>query len=105
LGLQKKKIYLDSMSILLILLSLESGCHNPSHSKTDVPVSQPQAKNVPLTTSVRPVSNILVPYVQLAAYASYRVPSLRSHASCIRTHVLDSYATVSFSTDPYALMN
>jgi hypothetical protein len=28
-GLSEKKVYLGGMSILSILLSLESGCHNP----------------------------------------------------------------------------
>jgi hypothetical protein len=28
-GLPEKKVYFDGMSILSILLSLESGCHNP----------------------------------------------------------------------------
>jgi hypothetical protein len=29
-GLPEKKVYLSGMSILSILLSLESGCHNPT---------------------------------------------------------------------------
>jgi hypothetical protein len=31
-GLPEKKVYLADMSILSILLSLESGCHNSSRS-------------------------------------------------------------------------
>jgi hypothetical protein len=29
IGLPKKNVYLDGMSILSILLGLEPGCHNP----------------------------------------------------------------------------
>jgi hypothetical protein len=103
-GLPEMKVYLGGMSILSILLSIEPGCHNPPPLEDLVLISQPQDRNVPSwprpyvqywhTHVVHPVSSI----------RTIPCPSQRTHALCVRTHVLDPYATVSFSTDSYAPM-
>jgi hypothetical protein len=72
--LLEKKVYLDDMSILSILLNIETGCHNP-------PLRRPTSSSVnskPETFHlghVRTSSTIIyVPYVQLAACIPYCVP-------------------------------
>jgi hypothetical protein len=62
----------------------------------------PKPGTSPLSHARTSSSGIRVPYVQLAAYVPYRVPSQRTYASYVRTHIPDSYVTVSFSTDSYA---
>jgi hypothetical protein len=103
-GLLKKRYTLMVWLFYQILLSLGPGCHNPPPSKIDVPVDQPQARNVPSWPR---------PYVQ------YWHTRIIHSVSSIRTilypprgpmrHVyistfLTLYATVSFSTDPYTLV-
>jgi hypothetical protein len=67
-----------------------------------VPVSQPQARNIP------PWPRLYVQYWHtcticlVSSIHTIPRPSLRTHTSCICTHVPDPYTTVSFSTDPYA---
>jgi hypothetical protein len=74
IGLQKKKVYLANMSILLILLSIESGCHNP-------PLRRPTSSSINTKPGTYPFSHVRtsstgihIPYVQLAADVPYRVP-------------------------------
>jgi hypothetical protein len=94
-GLPKMKVYLGGMSILSILLSLESGCHNPPPIEDRQPHrSAPRQKRPLLATFVCSLSSI----------CTIQYPSQRTHMPCIRTHVPDPYTTVSFSTDPYALV-
>jgi hypothetical protein len=55
-GLSEKKVYLGSMSTLSILLSLESGCHNPPPLEDRCHCrSTPSQECSLLATSVRPV--------------------------------------------------
>jgi hypothetical protein len=55
-GLPKKKVYLSGMSILSIILSLESGCHNPPPLEDRRPHrSAPSQERPLLAMSVRPV--------------------------------------------------
>jgi hypothetical protein len=55
-GFLEKKVYLGGMSILLILLSLESGCHNPPPLEDRRPCrSTPSQKYTLLATYLRPV--------------------------------------------------
>jgi hypothetical protein len=64
--LSEKKVYLDSVSILSIVLSLSQNV-----------IIHPLRRPKPGTTLVHicmSSTDICVPYVQLAAYVSYRVP-------------------------------
>jgi hypothetical protein len=103
-GLPEKKVYLSGMSILSILLSLEPGCHNPPPLEDQRPRRSTQARNVP------PWPHPYVQYWYMCTICSVSnihtipCPSLRTHASYVRTHIPDPYATVSFSTDLYAPM-
>jgi hypothetical protein len=71
----KKKVYLGGMSILPILLSLESGCHNPP------PLRRSTSSLVNLKPGTSPLGHVRTssisihePYVQLAGYVQYCVP-------------------------------
>jgi hypothetical protein len=70
-GIRKKKVYLDGMSILSILLSIELRCYNPPPSKIDVP----RQERFILAMSVRPV----------LAYA-YRTMSLLEYPRVMHTY-------------------
>jgi hypothetical protein len=55
-GLPEKKVYLGGMSILSILLSLESGCHNPPPLEDRRPRRLASSQERPLLAMyVRPI--------------------------------------------------
>jgi hypothetical protein len=55
-GLPEKKVFLSGMSILSILLSIESGCHNPPPLvDRRLRWSAPSQEHLLLATSVHPV--------------------------------------------------
>jgi hypothetical protein len=75
-GLMKKKVYHSGISILSILLNLESGCHNPHPPlrRSMSPSPNPKLGTSPLSHVHTFITDICILYIKLVAYVPYRVP-------------------------------
>jgi hypothetical protein len=63
-GLSKKKVYLDVMSILSIIVSLEPACHNPPPLRRPTsPLVNPKLRMSYLGHVHMPSTDIHIPYV------------------------------------------
>jgi hypothetical protein len=73
-GFFKKKVYLNDMNILSIILSLKSECHNPPLRRPTSPSVNPKSRISPLDYVCTSSTDIHIPYIQLAACIPYHVP-------------------------------